>query len=150
MKIQKRINMDKEIPVFEEVLNETRQHRADVRNMMFIVAHAIQKRALKHDWTKIEHGREFYQDIVERNNTDIPYLDRDWAKIHTSQERHHLNVVVQDDVNLVDVIEFICDCICSGYARDGKIRSELINLDEKTLKLAFNNTIKKLDAEVEK
>ena len=122
MKIQKRINMDKEIPVFEEVLNETRQHRADVRNMMFIVAHAIQKRALKHDW----------------------------AKIHTSQERHHLNVTVQDDVNLVDVIEFICDCICSGYARDGKIRSELINLDEKTLKLAFNNTIKKLDAEVEK
>ena len=45
MKIQKRINMDKEIPAFEEVLNETRQHQADVRNMMFIVAHAIQKRA---------------------------------------------------------------------------------------------------------
>lgn len=99
---------------------------------------------------KIEYAEDFYNDIVERNTIKIPYIDRDWAKIHTSQERHHLNTIVQDDVNLIDVIEFICDCICSGYARDGKIKQELINLDDKTLQLAFKNTIKKLDAEVEK
>ncbi|MBR6252640.1 MAG: hypothetical protein IKR04_02230 [Clostridia bacterium] len=150
MKIEKRINMDKKIPSFTEMLEETRQHQVDVRNMMLIVANVMQIRALKHDWTKIEYAEDFYDDIVKRNTTKTQYIDRNWAKIHTSQERHHLNTIVQDDVNLVDVIEFICDCICSGYARDGEINPTLINLDDETLRLAFNNTIKKLDAEVEK
>ena len=45
-----------------------------------------------------------------------------------------------DDVNLIDVLEMIADCVCAGMARSGEIRDLEINPD--ILNRAVHNTAK--------
>ena len=63
--------------------------------------------------------------------------------MHWKAERHHLNRCVPDDVNLIDVIEMIADCVCAGKARSGEIRP--IKIDFGILNKAFMNTVELID-----
>ena len=149
MRIKKTKNPEYGYENKDELYIETEQHRNDVFRLMSFIALELIETGNKHDWSKIEYFDQFAQDTLERKDTP-DFKSRPWYKVHTTEERHHLNANLPKDVDFIDVIEFICDCICSGYARDGEINPTLINLDDETLRLAFNNTIKKLDAEVEK
>lgn len=53
-------------------------------------------------------------------------------------ERHHLLSNCPDDVNLIDVLEMISDCVCAGMARSGEVRD--LEIDDNILKKAVNNT----------
>jgi hypothetical protein len=53
-------------------------------------------------------------------------------------ERHHLDDRVPDDVNLLDVIEMVVDCVVAGMARTGEVYP--IELSNDILQKALKNT----------
>ena len=63
--------------------------------------------------------------------------------MHIDKERHHPTSKCHDDINLLDIIEMIVDCVCAGKARAGEVRQMEIN--DEILKKAFDNTVKLID-----
>ena len=50
-----------------------------------------------------------------------------------------MNDKVPKDVNLIDVLEMICDCVSAGLARTGEVYD--VTLSGETLQKAFKNTV---------
>ena len=67
------------------------------------------------------------------------FTDGEWYPIHCKTERHHLNEHCPEDVNLIDVLEMICDCVCAGMARSGGVYP--ISISDDVLRKAFANTV---------
>ncbi|MCM1220532.1 MAG: hypothetical protein NC548_39200, partial [Lachnospiraceae bacterium] len=65
--------------------------------------------------------------------------DTDWYKMHTTEERHHLSTHVPDQVDLIDLIECVCDCCMAGLARSGEIYD--VKFPPEVLQLAVDNTV---------
>ena len=136
------------IPTIREFFDSNDQHIKDVRELMEDLAGRIRCRASEHDWTKrVEPYRSmFYQDMVRTMTSDFEFTSGDWAKQHYEmRERHHLNRCVPDAVNLIDVIEMICDCVAAGLARSGEVRA--IEIDSDVLQEAVRNTARLLEDE---
>lgn len=133
----------KSVPTFEEFHNANQMHINDVERTMSEVGWEILRRGEQHDITKTVLEKMFYRDMVDTIENGTEFTDGQWAKIHyfDSCERHHLSRNVPDDVNIIDVIEMICDCVCAGKARSEK---EYVNVefDAFTLLKAYENTVK--------
>ena len=71
------------------------------------------------------------------------FVDGSWYQRHIREERHHPTSYCHDDINLLDIIEMIVDCVCAGKARAGNIRP--LEINDEILKKAFNNTVKLVD-----
>ena len=119
----------------EVVEKETKDHIAAVRKCMAHMAEKMLEQAKEHDHTKLgEYLPEFTEELANGFKTE------DWFKKHTELERHHLSNHVPDDVNLIDVIEMVCDCVCAGMARKGTFDSSYTTFDPKVLQKAIENT----------
>lgn len=59
--------------------------------------------------------------------------------MHIKNERHHLLSRCPEDVNLIDVMEMITDCVCAGMSRSGEVRP--IEIDNVILEKALENTV---------
>ena len=127
----------------EDLLEETNQHQQDVFKVMSSISRLIYERGEHHDWTKIKYFDDFANDTLERLDTP-DFKSREWYKIHTSLERHHINAHVPDDVDLIDCLEMIVDCVCAGKARSGEVKKEFLTLKEDVLETAYWNTLKKI------
>lgn len=144
IKIMRNANGDsrtaKHIPTINEFGIANRSHREDVSNAMYFINERIRERRTKHDDTKViePYKSIFYRDLCDAIGGKINFEDGEWYKMHCETERHHLNKYCPEDVNLIDVIEMICDCICAGMARTGEIRPIEISTD--ILQKAVNNT----------
>lgn len=66
-----------------------------------------------------------------------------WYQLHVNTERHHLLSRCPEDVNLLDVVEIIVDCVCAGKTRSGEVRDLEISAD--ILEKALKNTVKLVD-----
>ena len=66
--------------------------------------------------------------------------------MHITRERHHLLSNAPEDVNLIDVFEYICDCVMAGLARTGEVTP--LHLPPEMLTAAFQNTVEMLKQEV--
>ncbi len=53
---------------------------------------------------------------------------------------------VRDDVNLIDVLDFIADCVMAGMARSGSVYP--LKLSPELLETAFQNTVEMLKRQV--
>lgn len=124
---------------FEDFSNETNIHREDVKNVLYSLADKLEEAGEKHDWTKKERERQFYDSFTAAKEKGIDFKKDAWYKYHVTTERHHIASHVAKDINLIDVIEMISDCCCAGLARSGKIYD--INIDPNVLMKAFNNTV---------
>jgi hypothetical protein len=51
----------------------------------------------------------------------------------------HLLSNCPKDVNLLDVLEMIADCVCAGMARSGDVRD--VEINEEILNKALKNTV---------
>jgi hypothetical protein len=71
-----------------------------------------------------------------------------WWTAHRQLNRHHLNMPdgVRDDVNLIDVLDYITDCVMAGMARSGSVYE--IKIDPDVLMRAYVNTIELLKQNV--
>lgn len=131
---------------FEEFSKSTDMHREDVKNMMDEIARMIQEAGEKHDWTKKEKENEFYNSFTAAKEEGKDFKKDNWYRYHTRTERHHIASYVHNDINLLDVIEMICDCCCAGYARSGKVYD--IDIDDDVLKKAYENTVKLIKGKI--
>ena len=147
IKIKKTNNPDYGYTNPEELYSETTQHQQDVCRVMYELAKIIMKRGEIHDWTKKKYFQDFANDTLERLDTP-DFKSREWYKTHTTLERHHINANVPDDVNLIDILECICDCICAGKSRSGEVNPSFLVLKEGILEKAYWNTVNKISNNV--
>lgn len=153
IKIMRNTNGDsrtaKHIPTINEFEIANRSHREEVNNAMHFVSDRIREQKTKHDTTKViePYKSMFYRDLCDAISGKINFEDGEWYKIHCETERHHLNTYCPDDVNLIDVIEMICDCVCAGMARTGEVRPIEISADilEKAVKNTANMLVENME-----
>lgn len=133
-------------PTFEEFVEANYSHICDVAHLMNNVALAIRNAGLNHDWSKVTkpYDEMFYENMIDAMDGKINFEDGEWAKLHYTEERHHLRRNVPDDINLIDVIEMVADCVCAGMARAGKVdlNDEYYQVPTEVLQTALNNTVK--------
>ena len=91
----------------------------------------------------------FYRDLCATlEGRSSNFMDREWAKQHYFvNERHHLATYAPPDVNMLDVIEMICDCVVAGMAQSGDVYD--VEIPSEVLQNAVKNTVKLLKDEVE-
>lgn len=130
-------------PTFFEFNDSNRMHQGDVEEMMTALATELRNAGANHDFTKTKepHRSLFYRELCAKieGKTDS-FTDGEWYPMHCKTERHHLNEHCPEDVNLIDVIEMICDCVCAGMARTGVFRP--IEISSEILQRAVENTAK--------
>lgn len=124
---------------FEDFQHANTMHIEDVKAVMWELSKMIDRTGENHDCTKKSQERMFYRDFVNTQETGSDFTDGEWYQLHTKAERHHLLSNCPDDVNLIDVLEMITDCVCAGMARSGEVRD--LEIDADILSRAFENTV---------
>lgn len=117
-----------------QLLASSRQHIADVARAMAFLSSKLFVAAAEHDYDKLTDTDWFYEDFKTK------FAQTGWWDNHRKIHRHHLAQAdgVPDDVNLLDVLEYISDCVMAGMARSGEV-FPLVASDE-LLRRAFENT----------
>ena len=128
----------------EQLLTSSQSHIGDVIKGMDFFAHMMMNAGAIHDNTKISGINEFHHDFVNLK-PGAEFKAGKWWKQH-AQERHHLNDFCPRDVNLVDVIEMLVDCVMAGMARSGTLYE--ITVPDEVLKEAVQNTVNLLREQV--
>lgn len=124
------------------LLESSKQHIADVQLALAFFRGQLAAAADLHDLDKIGDIEGFHRDFV------TGFKQTEWWDRHRQLNRHHLNVAdgVRDDVNLIDVLDFIADCVMAGMARIGSVYP--LQLPPELLERAFQNTVSLLKANV--
>lgn len=120
------------------------QHIGDVRKGLGFFESILRRAAVVHDFDKITDIDGFHADFL----TGFAKGNTGWWERHRGLNRHHLTNSdgVPDDVNLIDVLDFIADCVMAGKARTGTVYP--LELPDALLKEAFLNTVALLTREV--
>ena len=129
------------VPTIDEFDNANTDHALEVDRMMAAIAEDILNKG-DHDFTKTSEPYRslFYRELCAKIEGKIDsFTDGEWYPMHCQMERHHLNDYCPSDVNLIDVIEMICDCVCAGMARSGKVYP--IEIPSDILQKAVANTV---------
>ena len=127
----------------EQLFEASEQHIEDVREGLHFFTSMLHEAAAAHDVDKLHAVDEFHADFV------TGFEKTEWWDNHRKIHRHHLNYEdgCPEDVNLVDVLEYIVDCVMSGMARRGEVYP--VTLDHDVLAKAFQNTVELLTKNVE-
>lgn len=138
----------KEGEVFKEsdVKKDTELHIEAVEKCGNFISEKIKEQFKEHDHTKLGKYLPAFTKALSTGFKGKEFKELDWWEIHLT-ERHHLNDKVPEDVNLIDVLEMISDCVSAGLARTGKVYD--IDLPESVLKKAFQNTVKMIKDSIE-
>jgi hypothetical protein len=124
---------------FEEFQEANDMHRQDVKNVMNELAFNIMLNGINHDFTKKTREEVFYKNFLSTMNEGTDFVNDEWYQLHIVTERHHLLSKCPEDVNLLDVLEMIADCVCAGMARSGDVRD--VEINEEILNKALKNTV---------
>lgn len=130
--------------VSEELLLESsKQHIADVQAALMFFAERINHAYSVHDHDKLSDIRGFHADFV------TGFTQTGWWDRHRRLNRHHLTKDdgIPEDVNLIDVLDFIADCVMAGMGRSGDVYP--LHLPPELLERAFQNTVTLLKTNVE-
>lgn len=129
---------------FEQFQEANDSHIEDVKTVMCYMSIMIAEKGIKHDWSKKSQEEMFYRDFLSTMNDGADFVSGQWYQMHVNTERHHLLSRCPEDVNLLDVIEMIVDCVCAGKTRSGEVRDLEISAD--ILEKALKNTVKLVDS----
>lgn len=126
----------------EKLYKSSVQHIEDVELGIRFFADMLEAAGRKHDADKLTAIDQFHADFA------TGFKEHSWWDRHRKINRHHLNVSdgVPSDVNLVDVIEHIVDCVMAGMGRSGIVNP--LALPAEILERAFQNTVEMLKREV--
>jgi hypothetical protein len=127
----------------DTLLASSRQHINDVRHGLEFFAAKIMDAMYVHDHDKISDIDGFHRDFV------TGFAQTTWWDNHRKVNRHHLLQAdgVPQDVNLIDVLDMIADCVMAGMARSGSVYP--LNIEPDVLMRAFQNTVDLLKSNVE-
>jgi hypothetical protein len=126
----------------ETLLASSVQHIGDVRKALRFFADQIAEASDRHDEDKITDIDSFHADFV------TGFAETGWWDRHRLKNRHHLMQEdgIPADVNLVDVLDFVADCVMAGMARSGTVYP--LDLPLQVLGRAFTNTVALLQSQV--
>jgi hypothetical protein len=126
----------------EALLESSRHHIGDVGKALAFFGAKLTEAAAVHDYDKLTGIDWFHRDFV------TGFKETGWWDNHRKIHRHHLGQPdgVPDDVNLIDVIEFVADCVMAGMARSGSVYE--LKLPDELLRKALANTADMLTREV--
>lgn len=118
----------------ETLLASSKQHIRDVQEAMQFFAARLSQAMLLHDRDKLTDIDGFHRDFL------TGFAQTTWWDTHRKINRHHLEQAdgVPEDVNLIDVLEFVADCVMAGMARSGSVRP--LTIDPDVLMRAMHNT----------
>lgn len=124
------------------LLNSSVQHIADVRRGLALFGAMLAEAATNHDTDKLTDIEGFHRDFV------TGFKQTDWWDRHRKLNRHHLfqEDGVPADVNLIDVLDMIADCVMAGMARSGSVYP--LAITDEVLRRAFDNTVEALKSHV--
>ena len=127
----------------ETLVASSKQHIQDVAAGLEMIKAIFGLAQIAHDHDKLSGIDHFHADFV------TGFEKTEWWDNHRKVNRHHLQKDdgVPVDVNLVDVIEMIVDCVMAGMARSGKVYD--VKIDPAILQKAFDNTVELLKQNVE-
>lgn len=126
----------------ETLLASSKQHIQDVGLALGFFSALLTKQAVMHDTDKLTDIDGFHADFV------TGFKETGWWDRHRKLNRHHLQQEdgIPADVNLIDVLDFIADCVMAGMARSGSVYA--LKLSPELLERAFQNTVEMLKREV--
>lgn len=126
----------------EALLASSRQHIGDVAKALAFFSAKLVEAAAEHDYDKLTAIDHFYSDFQTK------FQATGWWDNHRRIHRHHIDWEdgIPDDVNLIDVLEHIADCVMAGMARSGSVRE--LELPDELLQRAFRNTTELLQRQV--
>lgn len=126
----------------ETLLESSHQHIADVRAALGHFRALLYKQGEIHDADKISDIEGFHRDFV------TGFAVTEWWDRHRKLNRHHLTESdgVPEDVNLIDVLDMIADCVMAGMARSGSVYP--LEIPPDVLMRAFQNTVDLLKSNV--
>lgn len=125
-----------------QLLASSRQHIGDVVKALAFFQGKLTAAAGEHDYDKLTEIDRFLADFV------TGFKQTGWWDNHRLIHRHHLDKAdgVPPDVNLIDVLEHIADCVMAGMARSGSVYE--LKLDDELLQKAFRNTVEILKSQI--
>jgi len=126
----------------ETLLASSVQHIGDVRAALVFFERLIDIAMRDHDSDKLTDIDGFHADFV------TGFKQTGWWDRHRKLNRHHLTMAdgIPADVNLIDVLDYIADCVMAGMARSGSVYD--LKLPPELLETAFQNTVAVLTREV--
>jgi hypothetical protein len=126
----------------ETLLASSRQHIGDVVKALAFFQYLLTTAAGEHDYDKLTTIDWFHADFI------TGFKQTGWWDNHRKIHRHHIDKPdgVPADVNLVDVLEHIADCVMAGMARSGSVYE--LKLSDELLQKAFKNTVELLKQQV--
>ena len=126
----------------ETLLASSLQHIGDIVKAIAFFQGYITEAAGRHDYDKLTAIDWFHADFV------TGFKQTGWYDNHRKIHRHHLDKPdgVPPDVNLLDVLEHIADCVMAGMGRSGSVYE--LKLPDELLQTAFRNTVEQLKAQV--
>lgn len=118
------------------------QHIGDVQQALSLFSDRLQQAGELHDYDKLTRISWFHSDFVTN------FKETGWWDNHRHIHRHHLAQPdgIPTDVNLLDVLEYIADCVMAGVARTGAPTPVVIS--PVLLTRAFHNTVELLKSNV--
>lgn len=137
----------------EQLLHSSVQHIGDVGKGLAFFVSKLTEAAAVHDYDKLTEIDWFLADF--KGDICKPH---GWLARHYQIHRHHLGVPpagvgggddelgVPEDVNLLDVLEMVADCVMAGMGRAGNVFP--IVLSDELLQRALANTTELLKSQV--
>jgi hypothetical protein len=125
-----------------DLILSTRQYISDVQKALDYFVGRLRICAENHDHTKLSHIDMFHKDFQTGFKTQL------WYQMHKAIERHHIAVPEgrRHDINLIDVLEYISDCVMAGMGRSGSVYD--LELPDDVLQTTFKNTVELLKSQV--
>lgn len=122
----------------EQLLASSIQHKYDIGQALGLFQTFLTEAAVRHDFDKLTAIDHFHADFR------TGFKETGWLDQHRKINRHHLTEAdgIPDDVNLIDVLDYIADCCMAGLARSGSVYD--LHLPDELLQRAFQNTKKLL------
>lgn len=122
----------------ETLLASSRTHIGDVVKALAFFSGKLTEAAGEHDYDKLTEIDWFHRDFV------TGFKETGWWDNHRRIHRHHIDKPdgVPQNVNLLDVLEHIADCVMAGMARSGSVYE--LKLSDELLQRALKNTVELL------
>lgn len=118
------------------------QHIGDVNEGLWFFCEELRKAGKRHDFDKLTDIDGFHRDFV------TGFKQTEWWDKHRKVNRHHLLQTdgVPADVNLIDVLDLVADCVMAGMGRTGTVYA--LDIKPEVLMAAFQNTVELLKSQV--
>jgi len=126
----------------QQLIDSSLQHIGDVVKGMDFISNMIHRVGILHDPDKLTGIDQFHSDFTTGFKTTA------WWDNHRKITRHHLLTPdgVPVDVNLVDVIEMVVDCVMAGMGRSGSVYP--LKITPEVLQAAVDNTVELLKKQI--